>query len=153
MHKIAREEFPRVCVLTVTDRDDGRRSETISATKGIIANAMERGVKIFLWSATPCTGGCPYQKLHLQKQGQAYKGHLNALWTCHKQLWQNFCQLDEVHARVGCRMASVRVCVRACVGVGVCVGVWVCGCVGVWVCGCVGVWVCGCVGVYVYLCV
>ena len=57
MHRVAKEEFPKVCVLTVTERDDGRRPETVTAIKGVIASALERGVRIFLWSSMH--GGVP----------------------------------------------------------------------------------------------
>ena len=95
MHRVAREEFPKICVLTVTERDDGRRPETVAAIKGVIASALERSVSVFLWSSTPCTGGCPHQKMHLQRQGSAYKGHLKGLWDCRKRLWGNFVSLTK----------------------------------------------------------
>ena len=92
---LRKRSFRMFGVLTVTERDDGRRPETVTAIKGVIASALERGVCVFLWSSTPCTGGCPYQRMHLQKQGSAYKGHLNGLWDCHKRLWSNFVSLTK----------------------------------------------------------
>ena len=77
--------------LTVTKRDDGRRPETVTAIKGVIV--FEHGVCVFLWFSTPRTGGCPYQRMHLQKQGSANKGYLNGLWNCHMRLWSNFVSL------------------------------------------------------------
>ena len=73
--------FARVCarvhVLTVTASDDGTKKGTYEALLGVFREARNRGLRVFFWSSTPCTGGCPYQRLNLNRYGTEYQKHLD----------------------------------------------------------------------------
>ena len=63
--RVCAREFPRVHVLTVTASDDGTKKETCEDLLRIFKEARDRGLRVFFWGSTPCTGGCPYQRLNL----------------------------------------------------------------------------------------
>ena len=95
LSQVAREHFPEVSVLTVTEHDDARKAKTIEELIGLISSARKRGMSVYLCASTPCTGGCPFQRLRLSHYGEGYESHLNALWNSHKKMWVGFTQLTK----------------------------------------------------------
>ena len=85
--RVCAREFPRVHVLTVTASDDGTKKETCEDLLRVFKEARDRGPRVFFWSSTPCTGGCPYQRLNLSRYGTEYQKHLDGLWAVHRKLW------------------------------------------------------------------
>ena len=85
--RVCAREFPTLHVLTVTASDDGTRKGTYEALLEVFREARNRGLRVFFWSSTPCTGGCPYQRLNLNRYGTEYQKHLDGLWTVHRKLW------------------------------------------------------------------
>ena len=74
-------------VLTVTASDDGTKKGTYEVLLEVFREARNRGLRVFFWSSTPCTGGCPYQRLNLNRYGTEYQKHLDGLWSVHRKLW------------------------------------------------------------------
>ena len=96
--RVCAREFPRVHVLTVTASDDGTKKGTYEALLEVFREARNRGLRVFFWSSTPCTGGCPYQRLNLNRYGTEYQKHLDGLWTVHRKLWsvvKTMCNLSD----------------------------------------------------------
>ena len=83
-------------VLTVTEADDGTRSDTIESVREQMISHRKRGKLVVLWSSTPCTGGCPFQYICIKKFGQDYMGHLRELYQIQKKLWKGFLRMSEV---------------------------------------------------------
>ncbi|OLP81547.1 Retrovirus-related Pol polyprotein from transposon TNT 1-94 [Symbiodinium microadriaticum] len=79
--------FTKVHVLTATASDDGTKKGTYETLLEVFREARNRGLRVFFWSSTPCTGGCPYQRLNLNRYGTEYQKHLDGLWTVHRKLW------------------------------------------------------------------
>ena len=77
-------------VLTVTEADDGTRSDTIESIREQMISHRKRGKLVVLWSSIPCTGGCPFQYICIKKFGQDYMGHLRELYQTQKKLWKGF---------------------------------------------------------------
>ena len=48
-------------VLTITEADDGTRSDTIESVREQMVRHRKKRKLIVLWSSIPCTGGCPFQ--------------------------------------------------------------------------------------------
>ena len=87
-----------VNVLTVSERDDGASSATIAELKAILSAHVRKKGFVFLWSSTPCTGGCPYQRLHARSLTYR-RGRLAQHWRLHRRLWKAFVELSGcVHA-------------------------------------------------------
>ena len=82
------ERLEGVEVLTITEADDGTRTDTIEE--------MRESMFVVLWSSIPCTGGCPFQYICLKKHGQDYMSHLRELYRAQKKLWKGFLRLSEV---------------------------------------------------------
>ncbi|CAE7433195.1 emm6 [Symbiodinium sp. CCMP2592] len=87
-----------VNVLTVTERDDGASAQTLLELKAIFAAQIKKKGFVFLWASTPCTGGCPYQRL--RARDPAYRrGRLAQHWRLHRKLWRSLVELTSfVHA-------------------------------------------------------
>ena len=83
-------------VLTVTEADDGTRSDTIESIREQMISHRKRGKLVVLWSSIPCTGGCPFQYICIKKFGQDYMGHLRELYQIQKKLWKGFLRMSEV---------------------------------------------------------
>ena len=83
-------------VLTVTEADDGTRSDTIESVREQMISHRKRGKLVVLWSSIPCTGGCPFQYICSKKFGQDYMGHLRELYQIQKKLWKGFLRMSEV---------------------------------------------------------
>ena len=83
-------------VLTVTEADDGTRSDTIESVREQMISHRKRGKLVVLWSSIPCTGGCPFQYICIKKFGQDYMGHLRELYQIQKKLWKGFLRMSEV---------------------------------------------------------
>ncbi|OLQ05109.1 Retrovirus-related Pol polyprotein from transposon TNT 1-94 [Symbiodinium microadriaticum] len=96
--KATSENLAWVNVLTVSERDDGASQHTMLELKTICAMQIRRKGYIFLWASTPCTGGCPYQRL--RARDPVYRrGRLAQHWRLHRKLWKNFVELTGfVHA-------------------------------------------------------
>ncbi|CAE7591036.1 unnamed protein product [Symbiodinium sp. CCMP2592] len=87
-----------VNVLTVSERDDGASAQTLLELKAIFAEQIKKKGFVFLWASTPCTGGCPYQRL--RARDPAYRrGRLAQHWRLHRKLWISLVELTSfVHA-------------------------------------------------------
>ena len=96
--KATSENLAWVNVLTVSERDDGASQHTMLELKTICAMQIRRKGYVFLWASTPCTGGCPYQRLHARDPVYR-RGRLAQRWRLHRKLWKNFVELTGfVHA-------------------------------------------------------
>ena len=62
--KVAAEAFKNLKVVCVTEEENGLSEETIALLRCFIVRMVEGGVRVLVWSSTPCTGGCLYQNLH-----------------------------------------------------------------------------------------
>ena len=96
--RAASENLAWVNVLTVSERDDGASQQTMLELKTICALQVRRKGYVFLWASTPCTGGCPYQRLHARDPVYR-RGRLAQHWRLHRKLWKTFVELTGfVHA-------------------------------------------------------
>ena len=87
-----------VNVLTVSERDDGAAPATVAEIKAVISAHIRNKGFVFLWASTPCTGGCPYQRLHARSLTYR-RGRLAQHWRLHRRLWKAFVELSGcVHA-------------------------------------------------------
>ncbi|CAE7622008.1 unnamed protein product [Symbiodinium sp. CCMP2592] len=72
-----KEDLNWVNVLTVSERDDGASTQTLLELKAIFAVQIKKKGFVFLWASTPCTGGCPYQRLRARdpayRRGRTFK--------------------------------------------------------------------------------
>ena len=59
-----------VFVLPVTLEVDGTSHETVERLMSAMSVAREWGMKVVLWSSTPCTGGSPWQRKHAHENPQ-----------------------------------------------------------------------------------
>ena len=92
------ENLEWVNVLTVSERDDGASQQTMLELKAICALQIRKKAYVFLWASTPCTGGCPYQRLHARDPVNR-RGRLAQHWRLHRKLWKTFVELTGfVHA-------------------------------------------------------
>ena len=48
---------------------------------------VEGGVRVLVWSSTPCTGGCLSQNLHQGRPG--HEARIRKLWGIQRKLWKN----------------------------------------------------------------
>ena len=97
--RVAVDEFPSVHVVTVTESDDARRADTVAALKSLCVEAIRQNMRVYLWSSTPCTGGCPYQRMWLQNGGEAQRARVSSLLDTHRKLWKSLLSLVPfVHA-------------------------------------------------------
>ena len=83
----ASKEIEHVCVVCITEDENGLLDETIALVRSSIALWVERGIRVLVWSSTPCTGGCPYQ--YLNRQNPDYIPRLKRLWGVHRKLFKN----------------------------------------------------------------
>ncbi|CAE7030618.1 RE1 [Symbiodinium sp. CCMP2592] len=82
-----------VFVLPVTVEVDGTSPETVERLMSAMDVARSWGMKVVLWSSTPCTGGSPWQRKHLHHNPQ-HQEHLQALFTVHRKLWKSWLKLN-----------------------------------------------------------
>ena len=82
-----------VFVLPVTVEVDGTSPETVERLMTAMDVARSWGMKVVLWSSTPCTGGSPWQRKHLHHNPQ-HQEHLQALFTVHRKLWKSWLKLN-----------------------------------------------------------
>ena len=82
-----------VFVLPVTLEVDGTSPETVERLMSAMDAARSWGMKVVLWSNTPCTGGSPWQRKHLHHNPQ-HQEHLQALFTVHRKLWKSWLKLN-----------------------------------------------------------
>ncbi|CAE7790260.1 unnamed protein product [Symbiodinium sp. CCMP2592] len=96
--RAASQDLNWVNVLTVSERDDGASAQTLLELKAIFAEQIKKKGFVFLWASTPCTGGCPYQRL--RARDPAYRrGRLAQHWRLHRKLWRSLVELTSfVHA-------------------------------------------------------
>ncbi|CAE7034550.1 GIP [Symbiodinium sp. CCMP2592] len=96
--RAASQDLNWVNVLTVSERDDGASTQTLLELKAIFAVQIKKKGFVFLWASTPCTGGCPYQRL--RARDPAYRrGRLAQHWRLHRKLWKSLVELTSfVHA-------------------------------------------------------
>ncbi|CAE7837065.1 unnamed protein product [Symbiodinium sp. CCMP2592] len=75
--RAASQDLNWVNVLTVSERDDGASNQTLLELKAIFAVQIKKKGFVFLWASTPCTGGCPYQRLRARdpayRRGRTFK--------------------------------------------------------------------------------
>ena len=86
------EWFEWVNVLTVSERDDGASQQTMLELKTICSLQIRKKGYVFLWASTPCTGGCPYQRLHARDPVYR-RGRLAQHWRLHRKLWKTFVEM------------------------------------------------------------
>ena len=55
-----------------------------------VALRQLRGPGDVLWYASPCTGGCPWQRLHLHRGVPATVAKIRAHWALMRRLWDAF---------------------------------------------------------------
>ncbi|CAE7675304.1 RE1 [Symbiodinium sp. CCMP2592] len=72
---------------------DGTSPETVERLMSAMDVARSLGMKVVLWSSTPCTGGSPWQRKHLHHNPQ-HQEHLQALFTVHRKLWKSWLKLN-----------------------------------------------------------
>ena len=82
-----------VFVLPVTLEVDGTSPETVERLMSAMDVARSWGMKVVLWSSTPCTGGSPWQRKHLHHNPR-HQEHLQALFTVHRKLWKSWLKLN-----------------------------------------------------------
>ena len=83
----ASKEIEHVCVVCITEDENGLLDETVALVRASIALWVERGIRVLVWSSTPCTGGCPYQ--YLNRQNPDYVPRLKRLWGVQRKLFKN----------------------------------------------------------------
>ena len=78
-------------VLTVTEADDGTRSDTIESVREQIDEPSGREESLLSCGRQfRVSGGCPFQYICIKKFGQDYMGHLRELYQIQKKLWKGF---------------------------------------------------------------
>ena len=82
-----------VFVLPVTLEVDGTSRETVERLMSAMSVARDWGMKVVLWSSTPCTGGSPWQRKHAHENPQ-HQERLQALYTVHRKLWKSWLKLN-----------------------------------------------------------
>ena len=55
---------PRCAAIRVTARDDLTFQKTYKVLRDIIRHALKLGVHVLTWASTPCTAGCPWQRIN-----------------------------------------------------------------------------------------
>ena len=85
--KVAVEAFKNLKVVCVTEEENGLSEETIALLRCFIVRMVEGGVRVLVWSSTPCTGGCLYQNLHRGRPG--HEARIRKLWGIQRKLWKN----------------------------------------------------------------
>ena len=83
-----------VFVLPVTLEVDGTSHETVDQLMSAMDVARSWGMKVVLWSSTPCTGGSPWQRKHEFNDNPQYHNHLQALFTVHRKLWKSWLKMN-----------------------------------------------------------
>ena len=83
-----------VFVLPVSLEVDGTSHETVDQLMSAMDVARNWGMKVVLWSSTPCTGGSPWQRRHDSSENPHYHHHLQALFTVHRKLWRSWLKMN-----------------------------------------------------------
>ena len=83
-----------VFVLPVSLEVDGTSHETVDQLMSAMDVARSWGMKVVLWSSTPCTGGSPWQRRHDSSENPHYHHHLQALFTVHRKLWRSWLKMN-----------------------------------------------------------
>ena len=78
----------RVAVIRITERENGLLGETIALIRGHVERVCRMGVRVLVWSSTPCTGGCLWQFVLRQREG--YDQCLKKIWAVQRKLWKGF---------------------------------------------------------------
>ena len=89
--KLAAETFRFLKVICITEEENGLCEEIIALTRNFVVSMVEQGVRVLVWSPTPCTGGCLWQYTHRGKPG--HDARLRKLWGIQRKLWKNLCLL------------------------------------------------------------
>ena len=66
----------------------GLLDEIIALIRSHIERACRLGVRVVVWSSTPCTIGCPWQFVDRQRDG--YDLYLKKIWGVQRKLWKGF---------------------------------------------------------------
>ena len=78
----------KVAVIRITERENGLLDETIALIRSHIERACRVGVRVLVWSSTPCAGGCLWQFVNRQRNG--YDAYLKKIWGVQRKLWKGF---------------------------------------------------------------
>ena len=89
--KLAAETLRSLKVICITEEENGLCEEIIALTRNFVVSMIEQGVRVLVWSSTPCTGGCLWQYTHRGKPG--HDARLRKLWGIQRKLWKNLCLL------------------------------------------------------------
>ena len=89
--KLAAETFRFLKVICITEEENGLCEEIIALTRNFVVSMVEQGVRVLVWSSTPCTGGCLWQYTHRGRPG--HDARLRKLWGIQRKLWKNLCLL------------------------------------------------------------
>ena len=78
----AREASKNCHVVRVTEADDATKSKTIQALVSKIHTLCDEGgdtskplLPLLLFALLPCTGGCPWQRINVEKNPELVKSH------------------------------------------------------------------------------
>ena len=88
-----------VFVLPVTQEVDGTSRETVGQLMSAMNVTRSWGMKVVLWSSTPCAVGSPWQRKQDYNDNPSYRNHLQALFTVRRKLWKSWLKL-KTHPQV-----------------------------------------------------
>ena len=72
-----------------TKHDDLTTATAIQALHEIVDDCKKLNLRVLLWSAIPCTGGCPFQEMNWLK-GEATQAKIEGHWKLYRKLWSSF---------------------------------------------------------------
>ena len=75
-------------MIRITERENGLLDETIALIRGHLERVCMAGVRVLVWSSTPCTGGCVWQFLNRKHEG--FMDRLKKVWGIQRKLWKGF---------------------------------------------------------------
>ena len=92
----AREASKRCHVVRVTEADDATRSKTIQALVSKIHTLCDEGgdtsKPLLLFASLPCTGGCPWQRINVEKNPKLVQSHQELFIRLFKS-FQSLCRM------------------------------------------------------------
>ena len=92
----AREASKHCHVVRVTEADDATKSKTIQALVSKIHALCDEGgdtsKPLLLFASLPCTGGCPWQRIHVEKNPELVQSHQELFIRLFKS-FQSLCRM------------------------------------------------------------
>jgi len=83
-----------------TKQDDLTSVATIKLLRDILEDCEKHKLRVLLWSAIPCTGGCPFQEINKNK-GEATREKIAGHWKLFRKLWATLKSCGEIVLRQG----------------------------------------------------